>query len=140
MNANRPDRRGLMIIPALVCLVIVALLCSILLKQVHTQRGQVRWEERRMQAEWLAESGLARAAARLAANRGYKGETWEIPAKALAATSDGVVQISVEAIENQPARRRVRVVADYPRADDRRARQSKHLIVNLGPETSGGPS
>jgi type II secretory pathway component PulK len=129
-----------MIIPALVCIVLVALLCSVLLKQAHIQRGLVRTEQRRSQAEWLAESGLARAVARLAADRNYKGETWEIPAQALGGDWDGVVRINVETVENQPARRRVSVEADYPSVEEPRARQRKHLIVNLGPENSGGPS
>ena len=139
MIARRPDRRGLAIVPALVCLVLVTLLCGVMLKQAHLGRSLVRDEERRMQAEWLVESGLARASAKLGADRGYRGETWEVPAKALEGASPGLVKIVVEAIENQPGRRRVGVVADFPGGDDHRARMSKHLIVDLEPETSGGP-
>ena len=80
---RRPTARGLAIVPALVCLVLVTMLCAAMLKLAHAQRGATRDEERRMQAEWLAESGAARASARLAADAGYRGETWDVPAAAL---------------------------------------------------------
>jgi hypothetical protein len=95
-----------------------------------------------MQADWLAESGLARASARLAAEKGYRGETWEVAPEALGGSA-GVVRIAVDSEdrEGRPARGRflVRVEADYPRDDVRRARTSKTLTIDLGPETPGGP-
>lgn len=139
MTWNRPRRRGLALVPALACLVLVTMLCGAMLKLVQTHRGAARDEERRMQAEWLAESGAARASARLAADDSYKGETWDIPT----ATLDGAgrVTIVVEAVEKAPGRRRVRVEADYPSGDDaHRARQSKQWTVDLRPENPGGPS
>lgn len=140
MTHQRARRRGLVIIPAMVCLVLVTLLCGVMVNQAHTRRGVIAQEERRMQAEWLAESAVARAAARLAADRGYRGETWEIPAGALDETDAGVVTIAVDPEKGRPGRHRVRVEADYPRDAARRARQSKHLTIELGPETTEGPS
>jgi hypothetical protein len=142
MTVRRPNRRGLVIIPALVCLVLVTLLCGVLLRQASLGRMAAHGEERRMQAEWLAESGLARASARLAADRGYRGETWGIPPDALGGRA-GVVRIAVEPLEDTKTvrrRARVRAEADYPRGDDRRARLSKTLIIDLGTEPPGGPS
>lgn len=140
MTAKPTARRGLAIVPALVCLVLVTLLCGAMLRQAHTQRGLARDEQRRMQAEWLAESGLARASARLAADPGYQGETWEIPARALGGPSSGVVRIKVVPGGGRPTRRRVRVEADFPREDVHRARLSKQLTIDLEPENKGGPS
>src|SRR5262249_50534005 len=83
-------------------------------------------------------SGPARAWARLAAERGYRGETWEVAPEALGGGA-GVVRITVDAgdREGQPALDRflIRVEADYPRDDVRRARTSKTLTIDLGPET-----
>lgn len=137
---KRPARRGLAIVPALVCLVLVTMLCGVMLRQAHTQRGLARDEQRRMQAEWLAESALARASARLAADRGYKGEAGEIPARALGGPDSGFVKITVVPAEGRAGRRRVRVEADYPRGDEHRARLTKHLTIDLEPENPGGPS
>ena len=134
----RARRRGLALVPALACLVVVILFCGILVRQVSTHRALVRDEERRVQVEWLAESALARASARLAADRGYKGETWNIAAAELGGQA-GAVQITVETVKDQAARRRVRVQADFPRDAEQRARASKTLTVDLGPERPGGP-
>ncbi len=79
---RRPPRQGVALIPALVCLVLVGMLCALALRTTHTQRVVGIAEHRRLQAEWLAESGLARAAARLAADPSYKGETWDVPGAA----------------------------------------------------------
>jgi hypothetical protein len=127
-------------VPAMVCLVLVGLLCAAVLRLAQSQRGVVAAEERRMQAEWLAESGLARAAARLAADPGYKGETWDVAAGALGGAEPGVVRIAVEAVKDAPGRRRVRAEADYPGGTSRRARLSKELILDVGNERPGGPS
>ena len=136
---KRTQRRGLAIIPVLVTLVLVTLYTGILMRQVANRRSTYRDEERRMQAEWLAESGLARASARLDADRLYKGETWEIPAGELGGLP-AVVRITVEPVNDRPARRRVRVESDYPRGDAPRARMSKTLTFELKPETPGEPS
>ena len=133
------SRRGLVIIPAMICLVLAALICGALLKLASTQRSTVRAEEQRAQAEWLAESGAARAAARLGTDRRYRGESWEIGAEALGGRP-GLVKVEVETPADHPARRRVRVEADYPRGSDRRARVSKTVTLELGPETPGGSS
>ena len=141
MTVNRANRRGIALIPALVCLVLVGLLCAGVLRTAHIQRGLVENEEQRMQSEWLVESGLARAAARLAANPDYQGETWVLSASSLGGRDAGVVTIAVKPLEKSASRRRVRVEADYPSGDPtRRARQSKQLIVDVGTDQPRGPS
>lgn len=141
MTRSMTPRRGLALVPALVCVVLVGLLCAAVLRLAHAQRGVAAAEGRRMQAEWLAESGLARASARLAADPGYKGETWELSPAALGSDEAGVVRIAVEPVESDKARRRVRVVAEYPRGESpHRAKLGKHLTIDVGTERPGGPS
>ena len=53
---------------------------GVLFKVGVAHRDQVRAQERRIQAEWLAQAGLDRALFRLAASAGYTGETWQIAA------------------------------------------------------------
>ena len=140
MTSKRPARRGLALVPALVCLLLVTMLCAGMLRLSRTRRGVARDEERRVQAEWLAESGAARASARLSADGGYRGETWEIPARDLGETAAGRVTIVVKTVEKSPGLRRVRVESEYPSGVSHRAKQSKDLILDLRPESSGGPS
>ena len=129
-----PRRRpGVVTVAVLIGLVLVALIGGALLRTGLVQRRQIQMEERRLQAEWLAESGLERAAARLAGAPAYCGETWEVPAADLGGPWAGLVLIAVEPVEAQPTRRTVRVQADYPKGIEPRARQRKQAVVELGP-------
>ena len=94
------------------------------------ERQAVQMNQRSLQASWLAEAGVERAAARLAADPKYAGETWIISAKELAADDDAVVRIQVETIAGQPERRSVRVEADYADAPEYRCRQVKQIVVD----------
>ncbi len=76
----RRQRRGTVLV---VVLVVLVLLTAILGSSVRTGlagRELLSLQERVRQAEWLAESGLNRAAARLADDPDYEGETWMVPA------------------------------------------------------------
>jgi hypothetical protein len=135
--SNLDKRRGGSItIAVMVCLVVMTALAGVLLRAGQAGREAIRGEERRLQAEWLAESGLARASARLAEGRDYAGETWEIPAEAIGGPDPAVVTIAVETPDGQPGRRRVRVRADFPRGD-LRARVGKQVVIDLGPAAKG---
>jgi hypothetical protein len=135
-NSHR-RRSGSIAIAVMVCLVAITLISGVLIREGQAGRAVVRDEERRLQAEWLAESGLSRAAARLAEGRDYPGETWEIPAEAIGGGEPAVVTIAVEIPAGQPDRRSVRVRADYPRGDHR-ARVSKRVVIDLGPAGKEG--
>ncbi len=133
---GRRKPRGVAIVPVLVCFVLVMMITGVLLQLVRTERLQSQGEERRLQAEWLAEAGLERASARLARNRQYKGETWDIAAEDLGGRDAGLVTIVVETPKNEPTHRLVTVEADYPVEPERRARQRRSLAIELGPETT----
>ncbi len=131
------NRRGAVLLTVLICLVIALAVGGAVLRTGLARRGQARAEERRLQADWLAESGLERASAQLAEAPDYAGETWQVPASDLGGRDDGSVTIAVEAVEGHPRRRLVRARADYPRDPSRRARVSKQATIDLAPEPSG---
>ncbi len=147
----RTPRRGMMVVAVLFCLVVVMVLAGALLRVSLAERDGNRNQERRLQAEWLVESGLERARARLAADRGYTGETWPIAAAELGLEEaseptgkvvniDGagaVVTISVDRTAGASGRARVRVQADYPRDGPRRARHSEERFIDLEPQKTG---
>ena len=109
------------------------------------QRELARSQERRLQAEWLAESGAERAIARLATDRDYTGETWSLSAQDLGQSeqSTGTSPQSAatpvahhdhgRARAGRPNRRRVHVQADYPLDPPRRARHTKRIHDRLEP-------
>jgi hypothetical protein len=122
----------LITIAVLVCLVVITMIGAGLLRLVSSQRVMIRGEERGMQSEWLAESGIERAVARLASDPEYRGETWSIPADALGGPSPGVVSIKVGPLRDERVRRLVTVQADYPSDPEQRVRTTKQTVVNLG--------
>jgi len=143
---KRP-RRGLTVVALLICLILVTLISAAILKISTAQREFIRAQERRLQAEWLVESGVERCLASLAADRDYAGETWSLSAVDLgvaqavrsigadhkADQAAAVVTITVDRLRDNSLRRRVRVQADYPRDSPRRARHSKQILIDLEP-------
>jgi len=135
MNKScRPNRRGAAIVCALVCLVMAAALAAVVTRIAVLGWQGARDEGRRAQAAWLVQSGLERAAARLATEPDYAGETWRIPADVLDGRHDAVVLIEVTTAAENPRQRTVRVRADYPDDLVDRIRKSKQLVVTLPPE------
>jgi hypothetical protein len=122
----------------LVCFVVASLLLVSWLKTIALERQQARAAGDRLQAEWLAEAGLDRAAARLAEKPDYAGETWKISAEELSARDAAAVEIHVTMAADHPDRRTVDVVADYPVEPMHRARASKQIIVDLGKTNNEG--
>jgi hypothetical protein len=143
--------RGMTVVVLLVCLIIVTLISGEVLKVGLARRDFVRASERRLQAEWLVESGLERVRARLALDRDYAGETWQLSASDLGLPEGGrsssaaekvdqeaaVISIAVMRVPGDADRRRVRVQADYPRDAPRRSRHTKEMFIDLKPTKAG---
>ncbi|MBI5760399.1 MAG: hypothetical protein HZA46_17930 [Planctomycetales bacterium] len=122
-------RRGAVLLAVLVCVVLVSLIALTLIKLTLAQRSQVQRELWRMQADWLVESGLERAAGKLANDSEYAGETWSVPAEQFGGGRGGEVQIEVSPMDGQPQQRQVRVQAIFPADTDQRAKSSKQVTV-----------
>ena len=148
--AKKPSR-GMTVVAVLVCLIILTMISGVVLKVSVARRELARSQERRLQAEWLAESGVERAIARLALDRDYTGETWSLPARELGrtehaptgtspATADAPaarITIKVERVPAASNRRRVHVQADYPLDAPGRSRHSKEIMIDLEPSQAG---
>jgi type II secretory pathway component PulK len=120
------------VIPVLVVFVVAAALCAAWTKSTlqHFREQQLR--EQRTQTQWLAEAGIRRGAARLAADSTFTGETWRIPAAELARPDDASVVIRIESAADDQGVDRIVAIAAYP-ADQPRVRITK--IVNYNPPT-----
>lgn len=135
---SRHLRRGAVLAAVLICLAVCSAIIVALLSAGVRQRRQVELEQRRAQATWLAEAGIERAVARLAANPTYAGEDWQLSRDQLAlsaaarARSEGngpaaVVHIEVRLEGGGPARR-IFVRADFPPEVPRRARHEHSVL------------
>jgi len=124
-------RRGVIMVAVIVCVAVASIIFLSIAKLVVAGRQAAQTETWQLQARWLAESGLERAASRLAADADYSGETWTVPADAIGGSEAGLVEIAVEAVPDEPGRHRVLIRADYPDLPHRRTRHTKQAIVQL---------
>ncbi len=77
MTIEKQSRRGGALVAALTLLVVVMVTTGVLLRQVAANQRATRDLGNKLQAQWLAESALERAAAKLHMNHEYKGEVWQ---------------------------------------------------------------
>ena len=127
-------RRGAFTVVVLVCLLVSAMVLASLLKLALLHDGQLGNVQMRLQAGWLADSGLERAAARLAVDPAYAGETWTINAERLGGPDAAAVVIRVEKDESQTQRRLVVVKAVYPAEGTQQARLTRQTTIILAQE------
>ena len=134
-----PHRRcGAIMVVVMVCLVLATLMLASLLRVAVVQRRQVQREEARVQARWLVESGLSRAAGRLAAEADYTGETWVVSADELTGQGEGEVRIRVSRRGDEEPARTVRVDAVYPTGAAVFASDSKEIVIHSAPQPPSG--
>jgi hypothetical protein len=125
------NSRGAALIIALAAVVILMMIVATLARIGIAERRQTIAEARRLQADWLAESGLARASVKLAGSDSYNGETWAPTAEDLGGRDGGRVVIVVAPVAKHPGRRLIHVRADYPDDPARRARRTLQAIIEL---------
>lgn len=124
-------RRGVAMIVAMICLFSIAMLGATLLRLAVVQYRQTRQDQRRLQAEWLAESGLQRAVARLRAEANWSGDVWDVSAESLGAPGVVTTRIVEEADAADASGRRIVVTAEFPAGSQERARCSRSARVEL---------
>lgn len=144
LSANAPrhaPRRGAVLIAMMVVLALVMMLATIWVRRVVDERQQLRRQLIEMQATRLAESGVARARARLGQDANYSGEVWEIPAEMWEPKRSARVEIAVEPGDPTVASRLVTARATYPVGDQRAVRRTRTIRIprkptsRLTPET-----
>jgi hypothetical protein len=137
LETNRKSatkRRGAFTVIVLVCLLISTMVLGSLLKIVLLQDRQLGREFARVQTNWLAESGLERAASRLAVDPGFAGETWKVDADRIGGRDPAVVVLRIEHVETQPLQRLIVVEAVYPAQGPEHARITRQANVTLTQE------
>ena len=124
-------RRGALLAAVLVLLLVASMLIVAWAKSAATAYRQLESQSWRVQADWLVESALGRASAQLGSDPDYSGETWQIPAEEFGGLHGGHATITVEAVEQQPSQRRVRVEATFPSQSDQPAVKRKQILVSV---------
>jgi type II secretory pathway component PulK len=133
-------RNGTALVVVLAALAVATLLFMAAMKMILIQRKTIELGSRQLQAGLLAESGIQRAAARLAADKDYHGESWKIAAEDLGGRDGGIVTIKVEPVSGKADRRAVDVKADFPPEPDQRARETREVIIKIQAAKSSADS
>jgi len=116
---------------ALVTLLVVTLMAATLLKSLLLLHRQSRRSEQQLQAVWLAEAALDRAAAMIASDEKFTRETWSVDLQINAPASRGIAEIKIETLTDQPRERRITIVARYPDDPVQRAQVERTLVITL---------
>jgi hypothetical protein len=132
--ASKPHhlrRRATLIVAVLVCLTLVTVLAGVWMKLLAVEQRQVRGQQNVVQAEYLADSGLSRAAASLAADPAYTGEIWQPSVEALGAKLRAKITISVAVAPDGAAARTISVAAQFPESGRHRVLRSRTQTIHL---------
>lgn len=133
-NAGRPRRGGAAMIVVLLGLVLATAVFLSVLKLIALQRESVDLQTRQIQADWLAQSAVERGRARLSAEPGYRGETWNISARDIGGRDAATAVIRVDDVAGKPDRRAIHVEAVYSHDPSQRVQQTRDVVVQLNKE------
>lgn len=125
------SRRGAALIIALACLTAIMAIGVSVARYALSERKQLRLQAGSAQASLLAESGIARAAARLTSDGKYQGETWQISKDDLGGDHTATVVIAVDAVEGKPQERVLRATAEYPAGEITASRRTLSVPFTL---------
>jgi Tfp pilus assembly protein PilX len=117
-TASRGDgmasRRGAVMVFALMALLVASLMIGSLLKTAGMSHRQLKKDEHRLQASFLADAGCERARMLLQTQPDFSSGEWSIPPEQLAPDRSAKVLMTVSTDLNQPDQRIVTAVAQYP--------------------------
>jgi hypothetical protein len=139
-NRKRPavigSRSGAALLLVIIAIVVSSMVTATLAQMAIAQHRQMRHEQNRVQAFWLAESGLNRAAMKLNADPQYVGEEWRVPVTA-EETQTALVTIRV-------LPERIEIAAEYPvdtvyRAQVRRELPRPVTVTEQSPRSAISP-
>ena len=128
MKTIRSRRRGAGLIIALTTLLVVMLMTGTIVQSLVAEIRQTRRNAAELQAHWLADAALARAAAQLRASSAYSGETWQ-PAITADESDVGIAEIRVEHPVGERAQVKLIVEARYPDHPTRRITTRRELTI-----------
>jgi hypothetical protein len=125
-SSTARQRRGVAVIIIIAVLAMTMAFAGVWARRIVMERRAARSAEEQQQARWLAEAGVRRAAARLAADPAYVGETWLIDPAEIDRPSFAEIEIVVEPGDSATAAATLVAKARYPR-DKPRVRSTKTI-------------
>ena len=131
LRSPGPAKRGAVLVLALVCLLVVASLGVSLTRSLVEEQRQSQRRHQQLQALWVAESAVQRAAAALRASPDYRGETWQIDAEEIGGRWPAEAVIRVAPVESHQSLRRSVGRARYPKREHCGILQQREILIEL---------
>lgn len=130
-------RRGILLVAVIVCMAVVMGIVGTLLRGALSARRQLRVDRDLRQVELLLDAGVDRAAAKLATDPDYEGETWSIPADQILSAGAGKVVIEIpdaspptdSESDDAPQLCQVHIAAEYPLGGLTTVRRSRTFLI-----------
>lgn len=122
-------RRGAVLVIVMVCLMLISLLMASLLKSALLQRRQIVKEQNRVQAEWILESALERAALQRLQDPKYQGEIWKINPDELGTRYAGSAEIILNREGTDKNRISIQARVTYPESTPFSVTRTKKVIL-----------
>ncbi len=91
----RQNRRGVVLVMALVVLLVISLLCAEQVRRALADRRQERVELLRMQTDAVADAALRMAIERQQADGSWSGAEWTVPAEVSGAATEIKVEVQL---------------------------------------------
>ncbi len=130
-NLNQVRPRGVTLAAALICLLVVMLFSSVVVRALGMRHRASRSDEQQLQCLFLIESAVERTKARCAAEPNYSGETWTVSLDDREVARSGIALIRVEPVANEPLRRLIHIDARWPDDPIMRVQRAKELTITL---------
>ena len=130
MHARSRQRHGISILLVLICLIVVTGAVAAMLRNLTLVNRQAKQRRFAVQADWLAESGMERAAAALVRDVDYRKEVWNVTDPTWGQRS-GQVEIKVEPHKAEADRVRVTSAATFPVGETIRVTTRKTRVMSL---------
>lgn len=122
-------RNGTILVLFILSLLLLTMTVGVLIRASLTQRGLVRSDIRRVQADWLVQSAAARASGQLQNDSTYAGEQWQIAAETLNQPDAAVADIQVATDPESETNRLVTITVNYPPEGTDRVRASRTVSI-----------
>lgn len=126
----RSRRAGYALILSMLSLALFGMAAAMLVKSLDWQRSIVRADAIRLQVDWLAQSALQRAAAKLSGQPDYAGETWSLTADDLGGNSTAKIVITATKATEPTSRRQLQIHLEYQEAGELVAQLSRTATVD----------
>jgi hypothetical protein len=130
-------RSGVAALVVLICLSFATVVATLLIQAALAERMYAKRIELTYQTDWLVESGIDRAAARIAQSPAYEGETWPVSLPNLDRPLKAVVHIDAPRADN-PEIRLIRVRAEIGEGQ-MRFESHKLVHVSVGSPKNSSP-